>query len=179
MVEVLAIFGFLAWLFEVSYEWLSAQPAFPAIALAAILIPIFVAWEYRYLSRAWNLHGMFAKREPIPPERFYWPAQERKLRFLVMWLSAVAVSAWWNAATLPASGQLNFVSVAGWMNALVGTLAAARVISLVALFFQASQWFDAMTPNLVGLLRRAMYKLSDNYEYLGQKRRDREKEEVY
>ena len=92
MVEVLAIFGFITWLFEVSYEWLSAQPAFPAIALAAIFIPIFVAWDYHSLSRTWNLDGMFAKREPIPPERFYWPAQERKLRFMVIWLSAVAVS---------------------------------------------------------------------------------------
>jgi hypothetical protein len=36
-----------------------------------------------------------------------------------------------------------------------------------------------MSPNLVGLLRRAMYKLSDNYEYLGRKKRDPEKEKVY
>ena len=179
MVEVLAIFGFLAWLFEISYEWLRSLPAFPAFASAAVLIPIFVICDYHYLSRAWNLRGMFANREPIPPERFYWSAQAPKLRLMVMWLSAAAVAAWWNAATLPASGHLNFVSVAGWMNALVGILAAARVVSLIALFFQASQWFDSMTPNLVGLLRRAMYKLSDNYEFLGQKRRDREKEEVY
>jgi hypothetical protein len=122
---------------------------------------------------------MFAKREPIPPERFRWFAQEPKLRLMVMWLSAAAVSAWWNAATLPASGYLDVQSVAGWMNVLVGIFAAGRVISLIVLFFQASQWFDSMTPNLVGLLRRAMYRLSDNYEYLGQKRRDREKEEVY
>ena len=52
-------------------------------------------------------------------------------------------------------------------------------VSAPALFFKASQWFDAMSPNLVGLLRRAMYKLSDNYEYLGRKKRDPEKEKVY
>lgn len=179
MVEVLAIFGFLAWLFKVFYEWLSSLPVFPAIAIAGVLVPIFVIWDYQYLSRAWNLRGIFAKRDPIPPERFYWSAQEPKLRAMVMWLSVAAVAAWWNAATLPAGGLLDVESVVGWMNALVGILAASRVISLVALFFQASQWFDSMTPNLVGLLRRAMYKLSDNYEYLGQKRRDHEKEEVY
>lgn len=179
MVEVLAIFGFLSWLFKAVCEWLSSLPVFPAIVLAGVLIPIFVICDYQYLSRAWNLRGMFAKREPIPPERFHWFAQEPKLRLMVMWLSAAAVSAWWNAATLPASEHLDFASVAGWMNVLVGIFAAGRVISLIVLFFQASQWFDSMTPNLVGLLRRAMYKLSDNYEYLGQKRRDHEKEEVY
>jgi hypothetical protein len=179
MVEVLAIFGFLAWLFKACYEWLSSLPVFPAITVAGVLIPIFVIRDFQYLSRAWNLRGMFAKREPIPPERFYWLVQGPKLRLMVTWLSAAAVCAWWNAATLPASGHLNLESVVGWMNALVGIFAASRVISLIALFFQASQWFDSMTPNLVGLFRRAMYKLSDNYEYLGQKRRDHEKEEVY
>jgi hypothetical protein len=36
-----------------------------------------------------------------------------------------------------------------------------------------------MSPNFVGLYRQAMYRLSDNYEYLGPKKRDPEKEKVY
>jgi hypothetical protein len=54
-------------------------------------------------------------------------------------------------------------------------LTLSRVISAITLFFKASQRFDAMSPTLVGLLRRAMYKLSGNYEYLAQKKRDPEK----
>jgi hypothetical protein len=53
------------------------------------------------------------------------------------------------------------------------------VISATTLFFNASQWFDAMSPSIVGIVRQAMYKLSDNYEYLAPKRRDPEKEKVY
>ena len=55
----------------------------------------------------------------------------------------------------------------------------SRAISAGLLFFRASQWFDAMSPKFVGLLRQAMYKLSDNYEYLGSKKQDPEKEKVY
>jgi hypothetical protein len=36
-----------------------------------------------------------------------------------------------------------------------------------------------MSPRFIGLLRHAMYKLSDNYEYLGSKKQDPEKEKVY
>jgi hypothetical protein len=36
-----------------------------------------------------------------------------------------------------------------------------------------------MSSRIVGLFRQAMYKLSDNYEYLAPKRRDPEKEEIY
>ena len=67
----------------------------------------------------------------------------------------------------------------GWANALAGTWTGARLLSSTSLFIRASQWFDAMSPNVVGLLRRTMYRLSDNYEYLGEQRRDPEKERVY
>jgi hypothetical protein len=86
---------------------------------------------------------------------------------------------WCNAVVLPASSEVGLASIVGWLNALVGILTLSRVISAAILFFKASQWFDAMSPKFVGLLRQAMYKLSDNYEYLGPKKRDPEKEKVY
>jgi hypothetical protein len=92
---------------------------------------------------------------------------------------ALAAAAWTNAAILPASMDINRLSLIGWLNALAGILTAARFISSSALFFKASQWFDAMTPSVIGLFRHAMYRLSDNYEYLGQRQRRSEKEEVY
>jgi hypothetical protein len=74
---------------------------------------------------------------------------------------------------------MSLASVFGWLNALVGIVTLTRVISAATLFFKASQWFDAMSPRFVGLLRHAMYKLSDNYEYLAPQKRDPEKERVY
>jgi hypothetical protein len=179
MVEVLVIFGLVSWLFLAILEWLSSLPVFPAILLAAVLCPILSNRDYLHLSRAWELRGISSKRDPIPPERFYWIAQKPRLRRVVLFSGMLSGLAWVNAAILPASLEVNLASTIGWLNAVVGILTLSRAISAAALFFKASQWFDAMSPKFIGLLRQTMYKLSDNYEYLGPKRRDPEKEEVY
>jgi hypothetical protein len=179
MVEVLVIFGLVSWLFLTILEWLSGLPVFPAILLAAVLCPILSNRDYLHLSRAWELRGIYSKRDPIPPERFYWIAQKPRLRRVVLFSGILSGLAWGDAAILPASLELNLASTVGWLNAVVGILTLSRAISAAVLFFKASQWFDAMSPKFIGLLRQAMYKLSDNYEYLGPKRRDPEKEEVY
>ena len=119
------------------------------------------------------------KRDPIPPERFYWITQKPRLRQTYLFFGILSAFAWFNTAVLPASSAIDLPSIVGWLNALVGIVTLSRVISAATLFFKASQWFDAMSPRIVGMLRQAMYKLSDNYEYLAPKRRDPEKEEVY
>ncbi len=179
MVEVLGVFGFLSWLFVTFCEWLSCLAFFPAVVLGCILIPVLAGRDYRQLARKWQLQGMFAHREPVPPERFYWGARANKLGWRASLLSAATILAWWNAATFPASLTVTPEAILGWLNAIAGILTSSRLVSLLILFFRASQWFDAMTPDVVGLFRRTMYRLSDNYEYLGQKKRDPEKEEVY
>ena len=179
MVEVLVIFGLLGWLFLTFLEWLSTLPVFPAIVTAAVLCPILSALDYLRLTRSWKLRGIYSNRDPIPPERFYWVVQRIRLQRSIILFTVPCALAWCNAALLPASLDVNLASIVGWLNSLVGIFTLSRVVSATALFFKASQWFDAMSPTLVGLLRRAMYKLSDNYEYLGQKKRDPEKEKVY
>jgi hypothetical protein len=179
MVEVLVIFGLLGWLFLTFLEWLSTLPVFPAMVTAAVLCPILSVRGYFRLARKWKLHGIYSNRDPIPPERFYWIVQRRKLQGSTALFAIPCLLAWCNAALLPASLEVNLPSIVGWLNSLVGILTLSRVVCATALFFQASQWFDAMSPSLVGLLRRTMYKLSDNYEYLGQRKRDPEKEKVY
>jgi hypothetical protein len=179
MVEVLVIFGLVCWLFLTFLEWLSSLPVFPALVAAAILCPILSSRDYLNLSRAWKLRGVCSKRDPIPPERFYWGIQKPRLRRIILFLTILSAFSWCNAAILPASSAVSWASIVGWLNALVGILTLSRVISAATLFFKASQWFDAMSPRFIGLLRQAMYRLSDNYEYLGPKRRDPEKEEVY
>jgi hypothetical protein len=179
MVEVLVIFGLVSWVFLALLEWLSGLPVFPAILLAVVFCPILSGRDYLHLSRTWELRGIYLKRDPIPPERFYWIAQKPRLRRVAFFSGILSGLAWGNAAILPASLEVNLASIVGWLNAIVGILTLSRAISAAALFFKASQWFDAMSPKFIGLLRQAMYKLSDNYEYLGRKRRDSEKEEVY
>ena len=179
MVEVLVIFGLLGWLFLTFLQWLSTLPVFPAIFVAAIVCPVLSARDYLLMIRRWKLRGMCLKRDPIPPERFYWIIQQPRLVRTIFLFTIPCLLAWCNAALLPASLAVNPASIMGWLNALIGVLTLSRVISATALFVNASQWFDPMSPTLVGLLRQAMYKLSDNYEYLGQKKRDPEKEQVY
>jgi hypothetical protein len=179
MVEVLVIFGLAGWLFLTFLESLSQLPFFPAIVAAAVLCPLLIRRDYSTLSQAWKLGGISSSRDPIPPERFYWTAQKQRLRRVIRLCGIVSALAWCNAVILPASSELNPVSMLGWLNALLGMLTLSRALSAATLFFKASQWFDAMSPNWVGLFRNAMYKLSDNYEYLGPRKKDPAKEKVY
>jgi hypothetical protein len=179
MVEVLVIFGLVGWLILTLLEALSRLPFFPAIVMAVILCPILSRWDYSNLSQIWKLRGICSPREPIPPERFYWTAQKPRLRRVIRFCGVLSALAWFNALLLPASSEFSLASMMGWLNAFVGVVTMSRAISAGLLFFRASQWFDAMSPKFVGLLRHAMYKLSDNYEYLGSKKQDPEKEKVY
>jgi len=135
--------------------------------------------DYHLLIRQYGLRGLFAGRDPIPPERFYWTIQRPRMLRMILVQFVLTAAAWTNASILPASMDITRLSLIGWLNALAGVLTAARFISSTALFFKASQWFDAMTPSVIGLFRHAMYRLSDNYEYLGHRQRRSEKEEVY
>jgi hypothetical protein len=179
MVEVLAILGLLGWLLLTLLEWLRSLSVFPAIVIASVFCPIIVARDYFSLIQNWQLSGILAHRDPIPPERFYWSVQQLRLRRRIFFFGLCSVVAWLNAAILPASLNTTVPSLVGWLNAAAGILTLGRATSSTILFFNASQWFDAMRPKLVGILRHAMYRLSDNYEYLGQKRKNPEKEEVY
>jgi hypothetical protein len=179
MVEVLGIFGFFSWLILVSYEWLSSLEVFPAIVSGTVLIPICALRDYRRLSRRYHLQGLASRREPVPPERFYWVINRRRLQLAMLWSGAVAIAGWSNAGWLPASWSLDSDSIVGWMNAGLGIFATGRFLSSTLLFIKAAQWFDAMRPNVIGLIRMLMYKLSDNYEFLGQRKADPEREKVY
>ena len=179
MVEVLGIFGFFGWLILVSYEWLSSLQVFPAIVSGTVLIPICAFRDYRYLRGRFHLHGLSGRRSPVPPERFYWEINRSRLQRAMLWSGTVAIAGWSNAGWLPASWSLDSDSIVGWMNAGIGIIAASRFVSASILFIKAAQWFDAMRPNVIGLFRMLMYKLSDNYEFLGQRKTDPEREKVY
>jgi hypothetical protein len=179
MVEVLGIFGFLGWLVLVSYEWLSSLQIFPAIVTGTVLVPICALRDYRWLQRRYHLHGLSGRRSPVPPERFYWEINRGRIQRAMLWSGIVSIAGWSNAGWLPASCSLDSESIVGWINSGLGILAASRFFSASILFIKAAQWFDAMRPNVIGLIRMLMYKLSDNYEFLGQRKTDPEREKVY
>jgi hypothetical protein len=179
MVEVLAIFGFLSWLVAILCDWLSGLPFFPAIAMGVVAIPLIALHEYVVLGRRWKLRSWTSRPFPIPPERFQWIIQRPRLRRVIYWHAAAFAANWWNVVSLPAELSTDAPSLLGWANALAGTYTGARLLGFLVLFVRASQWFDSMSPNVVGLFRRTMYRLSDNYEYLGEQRRHPEREEVY
>jgi hypothetical protein len=179
MVEVLGIFGFLGWLFLVFCEWLSHLPVFAALVVGAIAVPIMAVADFRKILRKLQLPGLYTSRDPIPPERFSWLLHGEWLRQSIVWSFVIAAGGWWNAATLPASLSCDLESVVGWLNAVVGMIGSARFFSASLLFVHAAQWFDSMSPSLVGFFRVLMYRLSDNYEYLGQRKTDPEREKVY
>jgi hypothetical protein len=179
MVEVLGIFGFFGWLILAFYEWLSSLQSFPAIVSATVLVPICALRDYRRLLRRFDLQGLSCQRDPVPPERFYWEINRGRLQWAMLWSGTVAIAGWSNAGWLPASWSLDLDSLVGWMNAGVGIFATGRFLSATFLFIKAAQWFDAMRPNVIGLIRMLMYKISDNYEFLGQRKADPEREKVY
>jgi hypothetical protein len=179
MVEVLGIFGFLGWLILVFYEWISSLTIFPAVVAGTIFVPICTLRDYRRLLRRFHLQGMSHRRPPVPPERFYWEITRRRLQCAMLWSGTVAVAGWANADFLPTAWSLETNSLVGWLNVGLGILATSRFLSAALLFVKAAQWFDAMRPNVIGLIRILMYKISDNYEFLGQRKTDPEREKVY
>jgi hypothetical protein len=179
MVEVIAIFGCSGLLLLIFFGWLSGLPCFFTVVTALWVIPILSLCDYHYLRQKWNLSGIRPKREPIPPERFYWITQKSRLKRIILTCSVFSGVSACLAALFPVPVDFSLSAVFPWTNMLFGIAAMSRVISGTVLFFRASQWFDIMSPIIVGSFRKAMYQLSDNYEYLGTRRRDAEKENVY
>ena len=179
MIEVLAIFGLIGWLILIFWEWLSSLEVFPFVVGSAALFPFLVFRDYICLLRRFHLQGVRQKRNPIPPERFYWRFEQRRILRSIGSAGAIAVVGWCNAATLPAGLHWDAVSALGALNALAGLLGLTRFTSAFWVFVRASQWFDAMRPSIIGLCRLLMYKLSANYEYLGRRQPETEREKVY
>src|SRR5258706_4670874 len=179
MSEVVVISVYVGGLSVVSCDCLRHLPVFAALVVGAIAAPILAVADFRKNLRKLQLPGLYANREPIPPERFSWLLRRGWLHRSIEWSFVMAVGGWYNAATLPASLSFDAESVVGWINAIVGIAGSARFFSTSVPFLYAAQWFDSMSPSLIGFLRLLMYRLSDNYEYLGHRKTDPEREKVY
>ena len=177
MFELLFIFGALGWALGAAWEYLWTLRALPALLAGALVIPLLCWADFLNLLRRWDLASL-ERREPVPPERFYWDLRKARLRRTI-WLLAALVPACWGAVMMsPPALSYQAASLAGWAAAAIAMPGTAHLLASGAIYVRASQWFDRMAPWAVGVCRRAMYRLSDNPDFLGwvdERKQEREK----
>lgn len=177
MLEILFIFGVFGWLLGGACEYLSSLDAFPTILVAFILVPLLACADYLEMLNRLKLSGIHQRRQPVPPERFYWTIQKGRLLRALLWLTPLAVVSWSAAIWWPASLTWDSVSVAGWVAGFLALLSTARLTSTCAVYVHASRWFDKMAPWAIGICRRTLYRLSDNPDFLAPENSERKERE--
>ena len=178
MLEILFIFGVIGWLAGVAWEYLSSLAAFPTILASFVAVPLIASADYLTLIQQIGLVGLGQNRVPVPPERFYWTLYEPRLRWTLLWSGTLAIAGWWVAIDFPAALVCDGSSLTGWIAGALAMFGTARLVAHGVVYIRASQWFDKMAPWAVGICRRAMYRLSDNPDFLDSadpKRREKEK----
>ena len=158
MFEILFIFGVFGWLLGAACEYLSNLAAFPTILTASLVIPLLASADYLEMLNKLDLGGLSARREPVPPERFYWNLQKPRLLRTVLWTFPLALAAWVAAIWWPASLAPTAASLVGWLAGLTAVVSTARFASHCAVYVRASRWFDKMAPWAIGVCRRTLYR---------------------
>jgi hypothetical protein len=182
MVELLIFLALLGWGVGIVIEFLSTLAAFPTLVAAALFIPVIAVLSYGRLLRIHRLEFLQSTRKFLPPERFYWPTQAARLRREMVISLLIALVAWPAAITFPAAVSFDIGSVTGWLCGAVAILSLALATARIRLFLKASQRFDRLTPWAIGSIRRFMFWISDNYDFLGEEpeiSKKRAKESMY
>ena len=183
MLELLFLVAIISWGVISVVQYLAALPAAPTLLAATLLVPVLALTRGRQIARRCSIHlGRGRRRMPLPPERFYWPATRRWLGRRTILAAGIAAAAWPAALVWPARNVPDAASLAGWTAAVVAITALAETAAGLWLYVKTSQRFNRQTPGLVGWLRRGLYRLSDNHEFLGEEPLPREKrvrESVY
>jgi hypothetical protein len=176
MLELLFLIAIISWGVISVGQYLATLPAAPTLLAATLLVPVLALARGRQIARRRNiLLGRGRRRMPLPPERFYWPATRRWLGRRTILAAGIAAAAWPAALVWPARNVPDAASLAGWTAAVVAITALAEAAAGLWLYVKTSQRFNRQTPGLVGWLRRGLYRLSDNHEFLGEEPMPREK----
>ncbi|MFY8215118.1 MAG: hypothetical protein ACOVMP_00780 [Chthoniobacterales bacterium] len=168
MVELLIFLALIGWGVVSFIEFLSSLAAFPTLVAGVVAVPVLAAMSYERLLSANRLEFIKTPRKFLPPERFYWPSQAKRALREILALAAIAGTTWSLAIIFPARLALDPESIAGWICGLVGIVSLAGMISRAWMFVVASQRFDRLTPWAIGSVRRFMFWISDNHEFLGE-----------
>lgn len=182
MLELLFIVALIAWAVVSVLQYLAGLAAAPTLLAAAVFVPVIAYWRVRALARVGRIEFVRTARRPLPPDRFYWPATRRLLGRRIMVCIMTMIAAWPVAMLSPAEWSADRASLAGWLAGAAGIVALAEVCAALWLYVRASQRFDRLAPCAVGWLRRGLYRISDNHEFLGEEplpREKRRRESVY
>jgi hypothetical protein len=182
MLEILFLIALVSWAVVSTLEFLAGLPAAGTLAAAALVIPLLTTFRFRRMARASHLELIGQTRRPVPPERFFWPAERNRLGWHATRTALAAAVSWPAALLWPAQQGLSTVSVSGWMTGTLAIIATSEAVAAGWLYIKASQRFNRLKPGFIGWLRRALYKLSDNHEFLGEEplpRRKKQRESVY
>lgn len=183
MLELLFIIALVSWAAISLLQYLAGLAAAPSLLAAAIIVPVWALQRSRALARAGRIEFVrSARRRPLPPERFYWPSTRRWLGRRIAAAAVVAAIAWPVALLAPARLTLTGESMVGWASVCAGIAALTETAAGLWLYLKTSQRFNRQTPGLIGWLRRGLYRLSDNHEFLGEEplpREKRRRESVY
>jgi hypothetical protein len=182
MLELLFIVALIAWAVVGVLQYLAGLAAAPTLLAAAVLVPAIAWWRVRALTRLEGLEFVRTARHPLPPDRFYWPVARRHLGRRAVVCTIATIAAWPIAMLSPAEWSADRSSLAGWLAGAAGIFSLAEVCTALWLYVRASQRFDRLAPRAVGWLRRGLYLISDNHEFLGEEplpREKRRRESVY
>jgi hypothetical protein len=183
MLELLFLVALISWAVVSLLQYLAALPAAPTLLAAAVIMPVLGLVRARTIAGQRRID--FARRKlkaPLPPERFYWPATRRWLGRRTLLAAILAAATWPVALIWPAQARLDLHSVVGWVAAALAIAALAEAAAGLWLYVKTSQRFNRQTPGLIGWLRRGLYRLSDNHEFLAEEplpREKRKREAVY
>lgn len=176
MLELLFVVALVSWAVISVLQYLAALPAAPTLLAAAFLVPILACFRARRIARRRKIESVRrGKRPPLPPERFYWPATRRWLGRRTILAGCVAAVSWPVAVIRPVRPAFDPAVLAEWAAAFLAITALAEATATLWLYVTTSQRFNRQTPGLVGWLRRALYRLSDNHEFLAEEPLPREK----
>ena len=167
MFEILFLFGLLGLGLGTLWEYLSSLAAFPTLLVGFITLPLLCWADYLASLHRFELESLNDNRPPVPPERFYWGLRRRRFHRALCWFTPAAAIGWTLAVRFPADSSLGAVSLTGWASGAAAILATARLTAWSIIYVRASHWFDRMAPWAVGASRRALYRLSDNPDFLG------------
>ncbi len=167
MVELIGIFAVIGWLVVLLVQFLYGLPFFWTVAVGVVIIPFAAFLDKQSAEARFRLGFIRQARKPVPPEKFLWPLIREAMGRRACLYVGVGLTAWGIALIFPANWSIDGASITGWIAAPVAYFASWKAASLITLYFQASQWFCAMTPGIVGFARRVLYRLSDNPEHLG------------
>ena len=159
---------------ELLFEYLSELAVFPTLLTALLAIPALTYFQYHSQLAKQFLSGVSGERAPVPPEAFRWYVVQPKWKREMFWSLLALPVGWLPIFWFPARWEVSISSLTGWLCGAVAIHSSSILISRATLYFQVAQWFDKMTPRIAGMFWNAMYRISDNPEFLPDKKEPEE-----